>query len=171
MPVAEPPAHQELGSLYRAHHGWLQGWLRRRLGHAGNPADAADLAQDTFTRLIGSRDLASVREPRAYLTTVAKSLMINWLQRRTLERAYLDALATLPEPQVPSPEHRAIILETLHDIDAMLDTLPARVKRAFLLSQLDGLKYEEIAERLGVSLASVKRYMQQAFLRCLEFTP
>jgi RNA polymerase sigma-70 factor (ECF subfamily) len=61
-----------------------------------------------------------------------------------------------------------LILETLHEIDAMLDSLPALVRRAFLLSQLAGMKYEDIAEQLGVSLITVKRYMKQAFLQCLK---
>src|SRR5256885_4918507 len=103
------------------HHGWLQGWLRRRLG---NGADAADLAQDTFVRILGVRDLAGVQEPRAYLTTVAKGVLVNWYKRQALERAYLEALAALPEPVAPSPEQRALVLETLHEIDAMLDALP-----------------------------------------------
>ncbi|MNE81001.1 putative RNA polymerase sigma factor FecI [compost metagenome] len=59
------------------------------------------------------------------------------------------------------------MLETLHEIDAMLDTLPPLVKRAFLLSQIGGMKYEDIAEQIGVSLITVKRYMKQAFLQCL----
>ena len=59
------------------------------------------------------------------------------------------------------------MLETLHEIDAMLDALPPLVKRAFLLSQLNGLKYQDIAEQLGVSLITVKRYMKQALVQCL----
>jgi len=167
MSGSPPSPAPHLGAFYRDHHGWLYRWLQRRLGHGGSAADAADLAQDTFTRLIGTRNLAAVQEPRAYLTTVAKGLMINWLQRQSLERAYLEALAACPEPLAPSPEDRAIVLQTLHDIDAMLNTLPPRAKRAFLLSQLEGMKYEAIAEQLGVSLTSVKRYMHQAFRVCL----
>ncbi|MNR63532.1 putative RNA polymerase sigma factor FecI [compost metagenome] len=68
---------------------------------------------------------------------------------------------------MPSPELRFLVLETLHDIDAMLDTLPAPVKRAFLLSQIGGLKYDDIAQQLNVSLITVKRYMKQAFVQCL----
>lgn len=153
--------------LYSDHHRWLQGWLRLKLGNAG---DAADLAQDTFARILGRRsaeDLAAVREPRAYLTTVAKGLMVNWYRRQALERAYLDALAVLPEPEGTCPEQRLIILQTLHDIDTALDALPDRVRQAFLLSQLDGLKYDDIAVLLDVSLPSVKRYMKQAFVQCL----
>ncbi|KAF1053122.1 MULTISPECIES: sigma-70 family RNA polymerase sigma factor [Delftia] len=161
---ASTPQHREAASLYAAHHGWLQGWLRRRLG---NGADAADLAQDTFVRILGVRDLAGVQEPRAYLTTVAKGVLVNWYKRQALERAYLEALAALPEPVAPSPEQRALVLETLHEIDAMLDALPPIVRRTFLLSQLDGMKYEDIAQQLEVSLTSVKRYMAQAFRQCL----
>ncbi|MDU1662589.1 MAG: sigma factor-like helix-turn-helix DNA-binding protein, partial [Stenotrophomonas maltophilia] len=60
-----------------------------------------------------------------------------------------------------------VVLETLHEIDAMLDALPPLVKRAFLLSQLNGLKYQDIADQLDVSLITVKRYMKQAFVQCL----
>ena len=165
MPSVDAPLHAAVSELYQHHHGWLLGWLRRRLGcHE----QAADLAQDTFTRLLGSRRVLEAREPRAYLTTVAKGLMINWFQRQSLERAYLEALANLPEALAPSPEQRFLVLETLHEIDALLARLPEPVRQAFLLAQIEGLKYEAIAEHLGVSLGSVKRYMQQAFRHCLE---
>jgi len=42
------------------------------------------------------------------------------------------------------------------------------MRQAFLLSRLDGLTYQQIADQLGVSLRSVKRYMQQAFVQCLD---
>lgn len=166
MSTVENAPHQEISTLYSNHHGWLQGWLCKKLGNA---FDAADLAQDTFARILASRDLSAIQEPRAYLTTVAKGLIINWYQRQALERAYLDALAVLPELHAPSAEQRFIILETLHEIDAMLDALQPKVKRVFLLSQIEGLKYEEIAKQVEVSLITVKRYMKQAFLHCLVF--
>ena len=165
--TTEATLHREdVAALYSNHHGWLLGWLCKKLGNA---FDAADLTQDTFTRILASRDVSSLQEPRAYLTTVAKGLVVNWYQRQALERAYLEALAALPEQQAPSVEQRFIILETLYEIDAMLDALPPKVKRAFLLSQIEGLKYEDIAQQLNVSLITVKRYMKQAFLHCLAF--
>lgn len=150
-------------ALYRGHHGWLYTTLRKKLGNA---MDAADLAQDTFTRILASR-VPVIEQPRAYLSCVAKGILVNWYQRKALERAYLDALALLPISEVPSPELRFMTLETLHEIDTMLDALPAPVKRTFLLSQIGGLKYEDIAGQLGVSLITVKRYMKQALVQCL----
>ena len=49
----------------------------------------------------------------------------------------------------------------------LFDGLPVRVRRVFLWSQLEGLGYREIAERLEVSERTVKRYMAQAYEHCL----
>jgi RNA polymerase sigma-70 factor (ECF subfamily) len=153
-----------LTDLYAQHHGWLRGWLQRRLGHAG---DAADFAQDTYLRVIESRTaLAEIREPRAFLTTVAKRVVANHLRHREIERAYLETLAHMPQALVPSPEDRAIVLETLQEIDTLLDGLPPKVRTAFLWAQLDGMPYAEIADRMGVSLSSVKQYMARAIRHC-----
>ena len=165
MVDAATPADHSLSTLYREHRSWLETWLRRRVGNAW---DAADLSQDTFLRVLaGSQSLAEVREPRAYLLTVGKRLLSNFYSRRSLEQAYLEALAQLPQACVPSPEQRWVVLETLHALDELLDGLQPQVRRAFLLSQLHGLGYREIAERLEVSERTVKRYMAQAYEHCL----
>ncbi len=153
-----------IAELYRGHHGWLHGWLRKKLGCSHQ---AADLAHDTFVRILKASIPPDLREPRAWLTTVAKGVLINWYQRQDLEHAYREALAALPEPLAPSEEERYLILETLHEVDALLDALPPLVKRTFLLSQVAGMKYEDIARELEVSLATVNRYMRQAFRQCL----
>ncbi|WP_460119265.1 sigma-70 family RNA polymerase sigma factor [Pseudomonas sp. H3_G09] len=162
---ATSPSEQSLQQLYREHRGWLETWLRRRMGNAW---DAADLSQDTFLRVLcNAPPLAELREPRAYLLTVGKRLLSNFYTRRHLEQAYLDALAQLPEACAPSPEQRWLLLETLQALDELLDGLPRAVRRAFLWSQLEGLGYREIAERLQVSERTVKRYMAQAYEHCL----
>ncbi|MNH15312.1 putative RNA polymerase sigma factor FecI [compost metagenome] len=94
--------------------------------------------------------------------------MVDRWRRQDVERAYLEAIAHLPQPEVPSPETRWLILETLYRIDAMLRDMPARVRQVFLLSQLDGLTYAQIAEQLQVSLITIKRDMRTAFLACLS---
>lgn len=165
MSDAAMPKEQTLHDLYRDHRGWLEGWLRRRMGSA---CDAADLSQDTFLRLLASSQrIADLQEPRAYLLTVGKRLLSNFYQRRSLEQAYLNALASLPEEYVPSPEQRWLLLETLQALDELLDGLPRAVRRAFLWSQLEGLTYQQIAERLKVSERTIKRYMAQAYEHCL----
>ena len=165
MAVSAAPQQQALQQLYQDHHGWLHGWLRQRMGCSHN---AADLAQDTFLRLLSKeRDLSPLRDPRAYLSTIAHSLLVNHWRRQAIERAYLEALALQPEQYAPSPEARELIMATLLQIDTMLRSLPSKVRSAFLMAQLDGLTYAQIAISLGVSERMVKKYMAQAMLHCL----
>ncbi|AQT62045.1 sigma-70 family RNA polymerase sigma factor [Cellvibrio sp. PSBB023] len=164
----EAVSDQQFDVWYSNHHDWLQGWLRRRLG---DHSVAADLAQDTFLRIwvkSQSDTPPEVNEPRAYLTTIAKRLMINYCERQSLERAFMATLEQLPEPLVPSIEEQAIVLETLHELDVLLSELPPNIRSAFLMSQLEGVTYEEIAVRLQVSVRTVTRYMAQGFRQCLR---
>lgn len=103
---------------------------------------------------------------RSYLATIARGLCIDHWRRRQLEKAWLDSLALCPEATQPSPEQRAIIVETLYEVDAMLARLPKKVSQAFLLAQLHGLPYKQIAQQLGVCERMVKKYMAQALLHC-----
>ena len=158
------PQSNTVEVLYQDHHSWLTGWLRRKLGC---PQSAADLAQDTFLYVLGKPEqVTHLREPRAWLSSIAKGLLIDRFRRHKVEQAYLQALAHLPEQQMPAPEERLILLETLTRIDALLDGLKPNVRTAFLLSRLEGLGYQAIAERLGVSVSSVEKYMATAIRHC-----
>ncbi|NMG66955.1 sigma-70 family RNA polymerase sigma factor [Azoarcus indigens] len=162
--MSAPPAHP-VAELYADHHRWLHAWLRRKLGRTHY---AADVAHGTFLRLLSREDMPAFQEPRAYLTRIARNLMADHWRRQELERAYLDALALLPEPEYPSPESRLLIVDTLLRIDRCLHGLPALTRRIFLRFQRDGLTYAGIATGLGVSLPTVKRHMSKAFLACLS---
>lgn len=155
--------HRTVDDLYSDHHGWLLGWMRRRLG--GGP-HADDLAQDTFVRILSKPEAIIVREPRAFLTTIAQRVLANHYRRQDVERAWLETLSALPESSVPSPEVQAMVLETLLEIARRLDGLPRPVRRAFLLSQLDGLGHAAIAAELRVSVTTVKRYVVRAGQQC-----
>lgn len=156
---------QSIAVLYRDHHCWLKGWLRRRLGDSER---AADIAHDTFLRLLVSRRLPEYSEGRRFLLQVARNLVIDQWRRQRIEQAYLQSLAAMPEEQSLSLEDRALLIETLLQIDAMLDSMPAKVRQAFLLSQFEGLTYLQIAEVLQVSLSSVQKYMQRAIGACYQ---
>lgn len=158
-------AHQ-IHILYTDHHGWLYGWLRRKLGNA---CDAADLAHDTFLRVMASRRMPVHlgEEPRALLTHIAKGLVIDHWRRRDVEHAYLEALAHLPETEVPSPETRLLIIDTLMRIDAMLTSLSGRTREIFLLAQLDGLTLQQIAEHTQTPVITVRRHIHKALVACM----
>lgn len=159
--------HEGVHKLYHHHHGWLSGWLRKRVGcHEA----AAELAQDTFLRLLVKTPPLSVKEgsgARRYLRTVADGLCIDMWRRKSIEQAWLETLAARPQVVEASLETRALVIETLCEIDTMLGRLPANVASAFIMSQVEGLTYKKIAEELGVSDRMVKKYMARAMLECV----
>lgn len=161
LPSTSP--HHAVGELYLAHHGWIVQLLRRKLG---NHQQAQDLAQDTFIRLMRQEVLPSFREPRAYLATVASRLCLEFFRRRALETAYLESLAAMDPALAPSPETRLLVLETLDAVGRVLDGLGAKTREIFLLSQLDGMTYPQIALQVGVSVNVVQKAMLKAYRIC-----
>lgn len=154
----------EIGSLYASHADWLNGWLRRQ---TRCPQKAADLVQDTFCRLLDRLDKHPPRIPRSYLATIARRLLIDDARRAKIERAFLDAQSELADgAYAPGPDQ---VAETIRDLMAVmqaLDGLPERVRRAYLLSRLDGWSHADIGAELGVSKSMVKQYVAKAYAHC-----
>lgn len=164
--VEDGMAAIQVQELYHQHRGWLHQWLRSKLGCS---EQAADLAQDTFVRVMTTqRGLHTLEQPRAYLTSIAKNLVIDHWRRKELEQAYLAAVSTLPEQEAPSPEQTLLLLQAVRAIDRVLQTLPAQTREIFLLSQLDGLTYAAIAVQLRCALPTVKRHMRKAFMTVMQ---
>lgn len=166
MSIAESALEQNIAHFYGAHHGWLRAWLRKKLGC---PHNAADVAQDTFVRIMASRDaLFGIREPRAYLTTTAQRLLVDRARRQALEQAYLAELALSADAceGAPSPEQTLMAVQALAQISAALDAVPARAREAFLRHYLGGDTHAAIASHLGVSTRMVQKYLVQALLQC-----
>ena len=163
LAIEQHSIQQQMHELYTHHHGWLHGWLYNKLNCSHQ---AHDLTHDTFVRLLNKRKLLNLCEPRAFLTTVAKRVLSNHWRREQLERVYFEVLMLVPEQHVPSEEEQAILLETLNAIDQLLDGLPVVVKQAFLYAQLDGMKQQDIAQELNISVTTVKRYLVRASAQC-----
>lgn len=153
-----------LEKLYRNHHGWLKGWIRTRLGCA---EQASDLTHDIFIKLMLQRQATELRSPRAYLTSLARNTLVDLYRRRSIEQAYLEMLMLQPEASEISPETRHSIIETLIEIDRLLDNLGERGREIFLLAQLDGLSYVEISRRLRISVNTVRKHFIRAMSQCL----
>jgi RNA polymerase sigma-70 factor (ECF subfamily) len=165
MAGAHALGYDQITTLYRHHHAWLCGWLHARVR---SRQDADEIAQDTFVRIIEKRDALYVDEAKALLTTIAKGLLIDHFRRAALARAYVAALEAMPPAHAPSPEAQALVLETLVAVDRLLRRLPAKVREVFLMAQLDGLAYADIAAQRGVSIRTVQHYMTQAWRLCYD---
>ncbi|MDR4653398.1 MAG: sigma-70 family RNA polymerase sigma factor [Nitrosomonas sp.] len=158
----------EIDTLYRDHHHWLFSWLRKKLSCQ---YQAADLAHDTFTRLLSLSHLPCLQEPRAYLVTTAKRLLIDQTRKQRIEQAYLAELTRAAEAMdgFPSAEDIAAAVQILDKISQILAGLAEKPRQAFLLHYFDGLTHAAIGEQLGVSDRMVRKYLVQALVHCHQF--
>lgn len=167
MSVTESAPQQPLHVLYDSHYDWLRGWLRGKLGCAH---EAADVAQDTFMRIIASRDalFGVQQQPRAYLTTTARNLLVDRARRKVLHDAYLAELALIAESVggYSSPEETMMALQALNQIAVALERVSPKAREAFMLHYLDDQPQSLVAERLGVSTRMVHKYLVQALMQC-----
>ncbi|OCQ51618.1 putative RNA polymerase sigma factor FecI [Photorhabdus australis subsp. thailandensis] len=102
----------------------------------------------------------------AFSDNRGRCLIANYYRRRKIEENYLEYVSSIPETTMPSIESKFAVFEQLEKLEITLDKLPSRVKKAFLLAQLQGLRYNEITDQLQVSSSSVKQYLQQAHNKC-----
>lgn len=154
--------------LYKNHRGWLHQWLRQKLG---NTDQAADLVQDTFIKLLQTRDeLFGIKEPRAYLTSIAKNLLIDQVRRKRIEQAYLDGLSQMEYilHTVTSPEDQMQVIQALDKMCKALEGVSAKAQQAFILHYLEGYTHKEIAEQLGVSTKMIQKYLASCLIRCYQ---
>lgn len=149
-----------LDRIFREHSGWLASWVRKQRWTVISPED---LSSEVFLALLQMPAIGGVREPRAMMTTIARRLVYDARRRNDLQRAYEAELALMPEASEISAEDRLIVVQALEAVDAMLATLPAKARTAFLMSQLDGMRYADIAVELKVSVSMVRKYVAQGF--------
>jgi len=134
-----------------------------------NTADIPDLAQEVFLRLLRLDSHESIRNPQAYLYTIA-SHVLNQHALRDAATAnkvrFADLLSGAQASTQPDP---AAEIETQQFGAALAHALEKHSPRAYLtlvLHRTEGMPLKEVASQLGVSYSMAKRYLAQALAFC-----
>ena len=136
-----------------------------------NRADAPDLAQEVFLRLMRVEHHETIRSPEAYLFTVASHVLHQHTLRQASTPASIDISEVFAELQLTSgddPMARADAQQRLEQINRSLAQLPPRVSSTLLLHRFGGLSIEEIGRELGVSRPAAKKYLSRALKQCRD---
>jgi RNA polymerase sigma factor (sigma-70 family) len=114
-------------------------------------------------------DMGAIRNPEAYLYTVASNLGKEHARQEHKDAAVLDIDDPLVQQQLSELPAFAGQLDTeqrIRRLREVLQQLPPKCRAAVVLQYWHGLSYEEIAQRLGVSTHMVKKHLSQALLHC-----
>lgn len=126
---------------------------------------AAELAHETFVRLLGREPCAELGNPRAMLLTIARNLAIDHFRAHgQIRLSGLDEVETFVCDK-PGPEQIAAARQALARLLAAIDALPAQCRRVFIDVRLDGASHAEAAARFGISKNAVEKHLARALLR------
>ena len=152
--------------LFAEHRTALQGFFQRRIRAK---ADAPDLAQEVYLRMLRVSDSDAIRNPELYLYTVANNLVKEHavLDRRQASDVDIDD-ATVQQQlgDLPAFDGELDATQRILRLRVVLTQLSPKCRAAVVLHYKHGLSYQEVAERLGVSAHMVKKYLSQALVHC-----
>lgn len=131
----------------------------------GNPDLADDLAQDAFIKLW--QNCAEVRHPKSFVFTVANNAAINHTKYEKVVLAYANS-HTGNATDYSSPEFLAEEEEFRQKFDRAIASLTEAQRTALLLNRIEGKKYKEIAEMLGISVKAVEKRIHGALVSLRE---
>ena len=152
--------------LFDQHRTGIAAFIRRRVRRR---ADASDLTQEVYLRFLRADRDELIRNPEAYLYTVAANLV---REQSVLERRWGRAVDAAELPVDPAlvnfrtPEEEVDREARMARITGLIEALPAKLQAVLILQYRDELSYQEIAERLGVTTHAVKKYVMQGLALC-----
>lgn len=141
-----------LARLYETELDSLRAFARKIVG---NPAVAEDLVQQAFANMLDRAGKPSAS--RAYVAQAVRNLALNHLRdgRRRGDIAISDVDLENAADLSPTPEAVALFRSELRRLLQAMAALPPRRREAFVLNRIEGLSYDEVAVRMGISRNTV----------------
>jgi len=157
---------EDSAAIEQLSHDFRQSLLRYFGRRTKDRADVEDMVQEVFVRLIRRGDTSALAKENlsGYVFETASSVLKDRLRKRLTHRQDAHELFDCDRHSDVefSPEHVLLAKERLARASAVLLELPERTRVIFVLRRLEGMRFNEIAARLGISVSAVEKHMQRA---------
>lgn len=130
-------------------------------GFCGDEYEAENIAQDIFMKLWIQRDkIPAIETLDAYVYMMAKNAALNALKRMVREqRSMAESLEVADNANIEESLYGKELMEIIH---RHIDQMPEQRRRVFTMSRIEGLRNEEIAQRLNISKRTVETHISVA---------
>lgn len=150
--------------FFTEHRDRLQRRLRARLR---NDADAQDLAQEAYLRLLRVAEKDFIRHPQTYLFRIANNLVYElYTNELPAERRADEKELEEVEAKEPSLEHTLEKQRQLENIEIAMRELSPKCQAVVSMRSRQGMSNREIADQLDISTEMVKKYMAKGIAHC-----
>lgn len=133
-------------------------------------AEVEDLVQEVFLRLVRRGSIDQIEKLGGYVFETAASVLQDRHRRR---RSHASDAHDCFDPERHAgvdfaPDRVLDGQERLRRASAALLELPERTRHVFVLRRIEGLRYQDVAKRLGLSVSAVEKHMQRAMQHLLQ---
>jgi RNA polymerase sigma factor (sigma-70 family) len=151
--------------LFREHNDSLLRFLSARLG---SHQEAKEVAQEAYVRLLMLDAPDAVSYLRAFLFKTASNIAIDRLRTRQYREQPMsfDFFRTAAAGNTASAEQEVAGAQDMAIVQRLLEQLPLKCRRAFMLNRFHGMDIPAIAKDLHTTERSVRRYIMQALIYC-----
>jgi len=158
----------DITRVFLENSAFLQAFLRRFIRRQ---QDIEDVAQEAYLKAYTAEQQQAVDHPKAFLFTIAKNIAINELRKKTHQVTdYIEECKTLPMPNTSATlEEEIDAQQSLGLYCEAVAALPERCRRVYLLRRVHGLKQQEIADTLGISLRMVEKHLSKGVRDCRAY--
>lgn len=124
-------------------------------------SDAEDAVQELYLKLWKIHDsLGDVKNPVAYGISVLKNICMDRIRKRYVRKA--EPLEKAPPLEDTPPERRSESRDTLRYLIGEMEKLPQKQRDVLIMRAIEGLEYEEISRRTGLSQVHIRVLISQA---------
>lgn len=155
------PNNKILETIFMTHY---QEWCWLAYGYLQDTQEAEDVVQDVFVKLLQRGRTEEIQNLTGYVYNAVKNTSLTKLKQSKKRKSLLWCTNA-----VPSCEADIITEETRTEIQKNIEALPVEGKRVFKLCVLEGLKQQNAAEILGISINTVKYHLKKSF-KVLRFS-
>jgi len=148
--------------LFKEHYSVLCAYA---YGFVAEYSLSEDIVQEVFSKLWADKKKITITiSVKAYLYNAVRNTAFNYIKHQKVIKQYEKMNSDEGNFVGQSLDERLIGNELHAKIQSAIDNLPAERRKIFLMSRIDGLKYKEIAEKLGISIKTVENQMGKALV-------
>ena len=145
-----------VGSHVLPHEAAVRAWLRRWTGRG---QDIDDVIQEAYCRLAEMDDVTHIGNGRAYLFQTTRNIVLEQVRRSKIVR--IDNMTDMESlnivDEAPPMDRVVAGARELQRVEQLIDRLPVKCRRVFILRRIHGVSQREIARMLGISQAAVEK--------------
>ena len=159
-----------VGSHVLPHEAAVRAWLRRWTGRA---QDIDDVIQEAYSRLASLDSIAHIGSGRAYLFQTTRNIVLEQVRRAKIIRIdnVMDMGSLSIVDEAPPLDRVVAGAHELQRVEQLIDQLPMKCRRVFVLRRIHGVSQREIAGMYGISESAVEKLAMRGLkliLKALE---